>query len=364
MAKRADRDVPSNSANEANAQRVSGERRALGWTAMAAAAAIVWIVMPVGLGILLGTLLAFTLQPVFERLLPRFGARWSALFTVVVSTLGLAGSTAGLAWLLFSKGASLAREWITSLGPEGHVGALLNRVGRLTDRVGIAPDELARRARALAENAATRAAAIAEALLSTTASSLLALFFAMMSMHFILRNWDAITHRAEEAFPLRPDYTAALFDEFRRVGRATLLGTIGTGVAQGVLATIGYWISGLPEPLFFGAATAVASLIPAVGTLLVWVPVGVGLILSGHPGRGILELVWGALAVAGVSDYVIRPLLVGGKKGDMPALVTFAALLGGVEVFGVKGLIVGPVVMSLAIAVLRLYTRETRKLRA
>ncbi len=360
MPERADRD---DSSIETNGEVARHERRALGWTAMAATAAIVWIVMPIGVGILLGTLLAFTVQPLFERLQPRLGARWSALVTVMASTLALAGSVLALAWLLLAKGAALTRGWIDSLGPPGgQVGGVLNRIGRLTGPVGISPDDLATRARALAESAATRAAAVAEAMVSTTASSLLGLFFTMMSMHFILRNWDTLSRRAEETFPLRPDYTAALFAEFRRVGRTTLLGTIGTGIAQGVLATIGFWISRVPEPLFFGAATAVASLVPAVGTLLVWVPVGIALILAGHPTRGILELVWGTVAVAGVSDYVIRPLLVGGT-GEVPSLVTFAALLGGVEVFGLKGLLVGPVVMSLAIAVLRLYAREARTMR-
>ncbi|HXN31963.1 MAG TPA: hypothetical protein VN894_08880, partial [Polyangiaceae bacterium] len=90
------------------------ERRALGWTAMAATAAIVWIVMPIGVGILMGTLLAFTVQPLFERLQPRLGARWSALVTVIASTLALAGSMVGLAWLLLAKGAALTRGWIAS----------------------------------------------------------------------------------------------------------------------------------------------------------------------------------------------------------------------------------------------------------
>jgi predicted PurR-regulated permease PerM len=339
------------------------EQRALGWAAIAAVAAIAWIVMPIGVGILLGMLLGFTVQPLFERLRPRLGARWSALVTVVASVLALAGSLGGLVWLFLAKGAALARDWIASLGPGGRGGGVLTTIGRLTERVGISPEELAIRARAWVEAAASRAAALAEALVSAAGGSLLALFFAMLSMHFILRNWDAVSLRAQETFPLRPDYTARLFAEFKRVGRATLLGTIGTGIAQGVLATIGFWITGIREPLFFGAATAVASLIPAVGTMLVWVPAGVVLILSGHPTRGVVELLWGALIVAGVSDYVIRPRLVGGK-GDGPSIVTFAALLGGVEVFGLKGLLVGPVLMSLAIAVLRLYASEARKVRA
>jgi predicted PurR-regulated permease PerM len=339
------------------------ERRALGWTALAAAVAIAWIIMPVGVGILLGTLMAFALQPFFERLLPRLGARWSALLLVVGSVLTLAGTVGGLAWLLVSRGTALTRTWIESLGPGGPGGAVVTAVGGLTKRIGVPPDELAARARALAETTAAQAAIVAEAIAAATAASALTLLFTTLSMHFILRNWQVVATRAQETFPLRPDYTAALFAEFQRVGRTTLLGTVGTGVAQGVLATLGFWISGVPEPFLFGAATAIASLVPAVGAALVWVPAGIVLILVGHPVRGIVELAWGAVLVTLVSDYVIRPRLVG-RAGNLPSLVTFAALLGGVQVFGIKGLIVGPVLMSLAIAVLRLYSSEARKRRA
>ena len=217
--------------------------------------------------------------------------------------------------------------------------------------------------RAAAEAAAESAAQIAETLLAATAMSVLALFFAMLTMQFILRNWQKLALHAQQTFPLRPDYTRALFDEFRRVGRTTLLGTIVTGLAQGVLATVGYLIAGVPEPLFFGALTAVASLLPAVGTMIVWVPAGIFQIVNGHPVSGVVELVWGLFVIVGVSDYVIRPRLVGGE-GSMPALVTFIALFGGVEVFGLKGLVLGPVVMSLGIAVLRIYATEVRARRS
>ena len=86
------------------------------------------------------------------------------------------------------------------------------------------------------------------------------------------------------------------------------------------------------------------------------------LLLGGHTARGVLVLVWGAAIVVGVVDYFIRPRLVRGEKG-LPTLVIFAALFGGVEAFGLKGLIVGPVLMSLAISVLRLYASEVRKRR-
>ncbi|HEY3818619.1 MAG TPA: AI-2E family transporter [Polyangiaceae bacterium] len=357
---KAERDLGT---TESLTEEARSERRALGWAAIAAVAAIVWIVMPVGVGILLGTLLAFALQPAFEQLKPRLGARWAALTVVLATIVTLAGSISGLAWLLVSKGTALTQEWLASLGPGGPGGVVVSTIGGLTSRLGVPPAELSARARAVAESTAAGAASVAEVIVAATASSALALLFAMLSMHFILRNWQAVALGAQESFPLRPDYTAGLLAEFRSVGRSTLLGTIGSGLAQGVLATFGFWISGVPEPLFFGAATAVASLVPGIGATLVWAPVGIVLILVGQPGHGIVELVWGALIVGVLSDYVIRPRLVGGA-GHTPSLVTFAALLGGVQVFGLKGLIAGPVLMSIAIAVLRLYSLEARKRRA
>jgi len=339
------------------------ERRALGWAAIAAAGAIAWIVMPVGVGILLGTLLAFAMQLPFERLKPRLGVRWSALTVVMATVLALAGTIGGLAWLLVAKGTALTQEWLSSLGPGGPGGAVVNALSGVTSRLGVPHEELATRTRAVAESTAAGAATVAELIVAATASSALALLFAMLSMHFILRNWQSVVLGLQETFPLRPDYTAGLLAEFRRVGRSTLLGTIGTGAAQGALATFGFWITGVPEPFFFGAAAAVASLVPGIGATLVWLPVGIVLVLVGHPARGVIELTWGAVMVGLVSDYIIRPRLVGGA-GHLPSIVTFAALLGGVQVFGLKGLIVGPVLMSLAIAVLRLYAIEARKRRA
>jgi predicted PurR-regulated permease PerM len=149
-----------------------------------------------------------------------------------------------------------------------------------------------------------------------------------------------------------------MLDEFRRVGRLTVSGTVLTGLAQGALATIGFWISGVPQAVFFGIATALASLIPAVGTLLIWVPAGLYLFAIDHPARAVIELVWGAFIVVGFSDYVIRPRLVGDET--MPALLVFIALFGGLEVFGLSGLIVGPLVMALAVAILRLYANEEK----
>lgn len=337
----------------------AGEHRALAWTAAAAVAAIFWLVRPIGLGILLGTLLAFLAQPVYVRLSTWIGARWAVLTTVIASGLALAAALGGLGWLFVSRGTVLSSELVAAVGPLGFIDPALARAGSLTERFGVTPDDLRGHLRVLAGDAAGSAARIAETIASATASALLGLLFAMLAMHYGLRHGETLSRRIADVLPLRPAYTRALLMEFRRVGRATLLGSLATGIVQGTFATIGFWITGVPEPIFFGALTIIASFVPIVGVLLVIVPACIGLSFAGHSIRGIVELAWGLVFVVGVSDYIIRPRLVRGET-KVPALVTFAALIGGVEALGLQGLLVGPVLMALAIAVLRLYAAEAR----
>ncbi len=338
------------------------EHRALAWAAAAAVAVVFWLVRPIGLGILLGTLLAFMVQPVSERLAVRIGSRWASLVVVIGSGLALATTLGGLGWLFVSRGTVLASKLVAAVGPRGFVDNVIEPVGRFTQRFGVSPDDLREHLRVLAGDAADSAARFAGALASATASALLGLLFAMLAMHYILRRGEGLWRRVADTLPLRPTYTAALISEFRRVGRAALLGSVVTGLIQGVFAAIGFWIAGVPEPIFFGAATLVASFVPAVGVLLVIVPACIGLAVTGHGVGAIIELAWGLIFVVGVSDYVIRPRLVRGEA-KVPTLVTFAALFGGIEVLGLMGLLVGPVLMALAIAVLRLYGAEARERR-
>jgi predicted PurR-regulated permease PerM len=204
---------------------------------------------------------------------------------------------------------------------------------------------------------ATRSAATAAAVATQTFSALLGLFFALLTMYVVLRAWPRLVASVVAVSPLQPKHTREVLEVFRRAGRATLAGTVLTGLAQGVFAGLGYWMSGIPEPVFFGAATAVASLIPAIGTLIVWVPAAVFLFVTGHPTRAVVVLIWCSATVIALCDYVIRPKLVG--DDDTPPLLTFIALFGGLELFGLGGLVVGPILMSLAVATLRLYVRET-----
>ena len=334
-------------------------RRALGWLAVAAAASIVWLTRPFVSALLLGGLMAFTLEPVYTVLARRTRRPFLAsLTTVLVSGAVVGGALAAFVSVFVMRAVGVASSVREGLRPGGVLSGRVDAVSGWLAHLGISTSSLSERLEAGAGEIASQSAHIATVLASETFSALLGLFFAVLAMHLVLLHWSRMVNAMVRISPLQPEHTRALLSEFRRVGRQTVAGTVVTGLAQGLLAAIGYWIGGVPLPIFFGIATALASLIPAVGTLLIWIPAGVYLIAIDHPVHAIIELGWGAVMVVGFSDYVIRPRMVGDES--MPTLLVFIALFGGLEAFGLSGLILGPVLMAVAVAVLRLYAHDKK----
>ena len=334
------------------------QRRALGALALVAAAFLVRLAMSISIGLFLGALLAFTLEPLYARLRRRqIAAGPSALICALGATLGVAGVAFALASLLVAGGESLLATARALLAQGGGFRTFVENTAARVTPAHVDVGALATRLENEVLSLGTRIASFAAELAGLTFRMALALLFMTMAAYFVLRHWVAIVEKAEQMLPFDRRHTHALLDQFRTVGRQVLLGTVVTGIVQGILAGIGYWVTGVQAPAFFGALTALASLIPGVGTVLVWASVGVVLLLTGHVGAGLVELIYSALVVGIVADYVIRPRLVGREKG-VPAIVTFIALFGGVEAFGIIGLILGPVIASLSLAVLRTYARE------
>jgi predicted PurR-regulated permease PerM len=129
-------------------------------------------------------------------------------------------------------------------------------------------------------------------------------------------------------------------------------------VAQGVLVAVGFAIVGLPSPVVFGALTAIASFVPLVGTSLVLAPAVLYLATLGVWWKTIFLLVWGVV-VAGSADNFLRPMLISGR-GEIGTLTAFVGAVGGIATFGLVGLFLGPVIMSLAVALLR-FAEESRR---
>jgi predicted PurR-regulated permease PerM len=334
------------------------QRRALGFLALVALAFLIRLAMPVGIGLFLGALLAFTLEPLYARLRRnRMRPGPAALACALGATLAVAGTAFALGTLLVTSGATLLGTVKGMVAPGGSLRLFVEATAVRLTAFHVNVDELTTKLENEVLSLGTRIAGFAAEVAGLTFSMLLALFFMTMSAYFVLRHWTDVVKKAERMLPFDQRHTHALLDQFRTVGRQVLLGTVVTGLLQGLMAGVGYGLTGVQAPAFFGALTALASLVPGVGTVLVWATVGVVLILSGHVGAGLAELIYSVLMVGIVADYVIRPRLVGSEKG-MPAILMFVALFGGVEAFGVIGLILGPVIATLSLAVLKTYAQE------
>ena len=174
---------------------------------------------------------------------------------------------------------------------------------------------------------------------------------------FFLRDGEEMAQRLLLLIPLEADRKARLVEHLAAVTRAVVVGLLVTSIVQGTLVGIAFVIVGLPSPVVFGVLAAVASLLPLVGTALVWAPAALALAMQGRWGAATFLAVWGA-AVVSAADNFIRPLLISGRA-QIATLPVFLGLLGGVVAFGAIGLFLGPVLVALVLVLLR-FAEETR----
>ena len=185
------------------------------------------------------------------------------------------------------------------------------------------------------------------------------LFVMLYLLFFLLRDGDALARRLNDAIPLRPEQRRALADKFTMVIRAMIKGTLAVAVVQGVLGGLIFWLLGIPAAALWGVVMGILSLLPAVGSPIVWGPVAIYLLATGDIWQGLLLLAYGALVI-GLIDNVLRPILVG-KDTRIPDYVVLISTLGGLALFGVNGLLLGPVIAALFLAVWDIFSASRRR---
>jgi len=190
------------------------------------------------------------------------------------------------------------------------------------------------------------------------------LLITLTVLFFVLRDGDGVAPRLLEFVPLRKYDKERLVAQTAAVTRATVLGSLVTAVVQGALIGIGFLIVGLPSPVVFGVIAGFLSLLPVVGTAAVWAPGAVVLAVVQHRfGWALFLVLWG-LFIVGLADNIVRPWFVSGKA-ELPTVVVLLGVLGGISAFGFVGTFLGPVILSVALSLLRLAPaagepRETR----
>ena len=193
---------------------------------------------------------------------------------------------------------------------------------------------------------------------SRTAAFFLKSLLTLIVTYFLLIDGSKLYREILDLSPLKEADKKTLAKEIKLMLRACIYGYLMTAVVQGILATIGFWIVGVPIALLLGVATSVMSFIPILGAATVWFPVFLFLLMSGHYGKAIFLLVY-KLVVITTIDNVLKPLLIRGKTNIHPILL-FLAIFGGLKIWGPIGLLAGPVLVAVLLAVLKIYRQDFR----
>lgn len=353
--------APPPSSRERGAYAPETRRRALVAVVLASFVGSVWVVAPLWIAVLVGVVLAVSTQRPYLALVRRLGER-RASWAAALVTIG-SGIAAGLIGVVVALTFTNELMKVVSHLDAENTGSLAGLVGpraaHAIEELGVDTERLYRWIQSELSAAAAYAATLGALVLRTASFAVLGLVVALLTTYYVLLEGPALSRRIERIAPLDPRHTRALLVEAREVGRTAFLGTIATALVQGLIGAAGYVMLGVPEPVTWALATALASFLPVVGTALVWVPLSGYLLVEGHPVKAVLLAAWGVVAVTSIADYWIRPRIVGSRGHGHP-LLTLIALLGGIEVLGLPGLLVAPIVMSVFVAAFRIYERELR----
>jgi predicted PurR-regulated permease PerM len=322
-----------------------------------------WVIYPFYGAILWGVVIAITFIPLYRRLLLKMPRRqnFAAFMTLiaiialviiplVLISISLAEEVIGLYARvrsnefdfvqIFAQAQKSLPPWATGL----------------LDRFDMAnSDDIAKR---VTEGVSTVARFLAQSVVgfSQSAFAFMAALGVMLYLtFFLLRDGDKLAQRIGSRIPLDLDIKIALTQKFATVIRATIKGSLIVAIVQGLLGGIIFWILGVEAAILGGVAMAFFSLIPAVGTGLVWVPVAIYLLVTGAIWQGVVLIGCGVFVI-GMVDNVLRPILVG-KETRMPDYIILISTLGGISIFGINGFILGPAIAALFMAAWDIFGR-------
>lgn len=174
--------------------------------------------------------------------------------------------------------------------------------------------------------------------------------------YFLLRDGTDIARKISTRMPMQEGKRRALFEKFIAVVRATIKGSIVVAIVQGILGGLAFYFLDIRAPLLWGVVMGMLSLVPAIGTGLVWVPVAVYLLATGDMERGFALLLFGLFVISTI-DNILRPILVG-KDTQLPDYIVLIATLGGIALLGVNGIIIGPVIAAMFISAWDIFAKD------
>ena len=328
------------------------------WIALLAATAaclyLCWLMLLPFINVLAwAAVLVVVFYPVHRRLVertkrPATSALISCLLVIFVILLPLSLITLALV-REFSGAAQAVQNYISAfLDPNSAIaGRLLGWLGNYIDI------EQLRNPQSIQEHLQQVAGTVAQRTLGLVGGALgvvVQVFFIIFTMYYLFRDGAKIVQALPDVLPLERAQSAEVISRTREVISASVNGVLVIAAIQGALGAVAFFALKVPSALVWGVVMTFLSLIPMAGAFVVWIPAAIFLALTGHWVKAALLVAWGALVI-GTVDNFLRPKLVG-EKTKLHELFIFFSVLGGLQVFGVLGLVLGPVVLAVTLALL------------
>jgi predicted PurR-regulated permease PerM len=332
---------------------------------VACALLLLAVLYPLWSALFLATVFAGVLFPVHRRLARALRNHKSAAAgaLVLAVVIAIVGPLAGLSAFLIREGmdgVKFVQETVASEGVVGLVERLPDPVERIAkeglNRLSNESSEWGAAIENRIEQQGAKAASALGSALSATGSFLFQAVMMLIALFFLLAQGEELVAWLDDVSPLRPGQTRELFAEFRKVSYSLVVSTVLTAGIQSLVALLGYFVARVPHPIFFGAVTFMAALIPALGASFACVAAAALLVVTGHLYGAIFLAIWG-IAVVGVVDNLVKPLLMRGGM-QMHGAIVFFSLIGGLAMFGPIGLLLGPLAVSLCLTLLKMYRRD------
>ena len=202
-------------------------------------------------------------------------------------------------------------------------------------------------------NSAQRLLGASLNLVGNVLGSIIKAFFVIFTMYYLFRDSDKIVSKLPDALPLRRDQSEAIILRTQQVVSASVYGVVTIALLQGLLGGLMFWILGIPSPLLWAVLMTFVCMIPVAGSFLVWLPLSIYLMAMGYWTRAVVLIIWGALVISTIDNF-LRPKLVGGQT-KLHELLVFFSVLGGISVFGLLGIVLGPVVLAITLGLLQTF---------
>lgn len=191
-------------------------------------------------------------------------------------------------------------------------------------------------------------------LASNIVSAIIQAFFVIFTMYYLFRDGDKIVAKLPSALPLSHDQSETIITRTKEVVSASVYGVVVIAGLQGFLGGVMFWILGIPSALLWAVLMAFVCMIPVLGSFLVWLPLSIYLMVTGHWTKAVVLLVWGALAISTIDNF-LRPRLIRNHT-RLHELFVFFSVLGGISVFGLLGIVLGPVVLAITLGLLQTFS--------